>query len=128
MRPVKATYGPNDLAGLRIDDIDAAAVREVKTMGPRIGKQIVPATITAELPLIEDLLGLLREKLGRENRRAGGNDGNCKYEAIQAACEGHNGSKRARQIERSTGKSECFIFRRRNGPMSRMGRDPVGWA
>jgi hypothetical protein len=56
---VEAGDGAHRFAGLSIEDFDAGAVGEVEAVGRRVGEQVIPAAVAADLPAVEDLVGLL---------------------------------------------------------------------
>ena len=70
MRAVQAGDGADQLAGLRIDHIDARAVGEIQAVSLPVGGQIIPSAIAADLPLINDLVRLLRGGEDRKGQQA----------------------------------------------------------
>jgi hypothetical protein len=62
--------GADDLAGLGVNDIDAGAMGEVEAMRLRVGVQVVPTAVAADLPAVKDFVGLLRRENGRGGKKA----------------------------------------------------------
>jgi hypothetical protein len=57
---MKAGNAARELSCLCINNINARATGDVKPMGRWIGKQIIPTALAADLPAINDFVGLLR--------------------------------------------------------------------
>jgi hypothetical protein len=57
-------------------------------MGCGVGKQVVPASVAADLPLIDDLVGLLRSKLDGNSREAACSESSEEKE-VQIRSDGH---------------------------------------
>jgi len=47
-------------ASVGVDDIDFSAVGDVEAMRAGIGDRVIPAAITANFPVVDDVVGLLR--------------------------------------------------------------------
>ena len=60
MGAVEAGDGSDGFAGRGIEDFNAGAVGEVEAMGGGIGEQVVPAAVAADLPVVDDFVGLLQ--------------------------------------------------------------------
>jgi hypothetical protein len=67
---VQAPDAAHRLAGLGVEDIDPGAVGEVKAVRPRIGEQVIPKAVAADLPAVKNALGLLRGKHRRTGKKA----------------------------------------------------------
>jgi hypothetical protein len=67
---VEAGDRADGFAGLGIEDIDAGAVGEVEAVRWRVDVQVVPAAVAADLPAVEDFVGLLQPR-GRRPVRGG---------------------------------------------------------
>ena len=61
---VEAGDGADGFAGRGVDDVDARAVGDVEAVGAGIGEQVVPAALAADLPVVDDVVGLLRDEEG----------------------------------------------------------------
>ena len=57
---VKIGNGADRLAGVGVDNVNLSAVRDVKAMRAGIGYWVVPASIAADFPVVDDVVGLLR--------------------------------------------------------------------
>ena len=79
MGAVQARDGASQLAGLRIDHIQACTAREIKTMSRGVNAQVIPAALAAGLPAVNDFVRLLR---------VGGRNGGKQAAEQSRGCEG----------------------------------------
>ena len=70
MGAMEAGDGADLFAGLGVDNHDLGAAGEVEAVGGGIDDQVVPAAIAADLPMVDDFVGLLRRRV-MQGRPAG---------------------------------------------------------
>ena len=70
VRTVQPGDGAYELAALCIHDIYAHATRQIEPVRRRIGQQIIPSTLAADLPVVNDFVRLLRGCIGRRGKQA----------------------------------------------------------
>ena len=81
-------------ASLGIEDVDASASGEVEAVGRWVGEQAIPTAVAADLPAVEDFVGLLGGKQGRGGEKAAQQGRGCEGagENLKSTLGGHGGS------------------------------------
>ena len=91
VRAMKAGDGAHRLAGLGVEDIDAGAAGEVEAVSRGIDDEVIPAAVAADLPVVNDFVGLLPGKHCRGGKKAAkqgrGDEGPA--QETKAALDGH---------------------------------------
>ena len=87
-----------------VNDLDPRAVGDVEAVRAGVRKQIVPSALAADLPVVDDVVGLLRPRRGRpvcgDPGLRGCGAGGCEEAAYQGGGrqEGHDMAHAAFQI------------------------------
>jgi hypothetical protein len=80
---MQAGNAADKFSGLCIDDIDVVAARDVETMGWWIGQQVIPAAFAAQLPVVNDFVGLLRKDGANGSQKTAEQNSSCEGPANQ---------------------------------------------